>query len=165
MVWLRRIAETISALLFGAMFVFMIAGVAARYVFNTSIAWIDELVVVFFLWSIFWTSALVIRNTEHVSFDILYEHLSLNGRRWLIAIGFGAVGLLFLACLPTVVDYILFLRRESTPVLRLRLDVIYSCFALFLAAAAVRLLFQAGRMFSKSWKSDVTASQPSVPLE
>ena len=45
---------------------------------------------------------------------------------------------LFAAALPGAIGYILFLWREHTPVLQLRLDFVYSCFGIFLVACVVR---------------------------
>jgi TRAP-type C4-dicarboxylate transport system permease small subunit len=48
------------------------------------------------------------------------------------------VGGIFLYALPGTVDYILFLWREKTPVLQLRLDYVYACFGIFAATVPIR---------------------------
>lgn len=152
MIVLRRAAEAVAAALFLAMFALMIAGVAARYLFAQPIAWIDEAVALAFLWSIFWTAALVVRPREQVAFDLLDLALPPAGRRAMAVVASLAVGSLFLWALPEVVDYVAFLWRERTPVLQWRLDRVFACFPLFLAAAALMLLARAGRLLGRSWR-------------
>jgi len=55
------------------------------------------------------------------------------------------VALALLAALPKLWNYISFLWRERTPALQWRLDYVYACFALFIAAAALRFAWEAVR--------------------
>ena len=55
------------------------------------------------------------------------------------------VAVAFLAALPKLWNYIGFLWRERTPALQWRLDYVYACFALFIAAAALRFAWEAVR--------------------
>ena len=55
--------------------------------------------------------------------------------------------------LPGSLDYILFLNRERTPVLDLRLDFVYSCFGLFLIAVVVRSAWAAIGLVGPRWRS------------
>jgi TRAP-type C4-dicarboxylate transport system permease small subunit len=152
---LGRAAELVSAALFFAMFVLMVAGVVARYGFNAPIVWIDETVLLLFLWTIFWTGAFVVREREMVVFDLLFAVISPRARRVLAFVASGAVGLLFLVALPYCYSYIAFLWREKTSVLEVRLDLLYMCFPLFLAAAAIRLLLHAWRLTRPQWREQV----------
>ena len=61
------------------------------------------------------------------------------------------VGGLLAASLPGAVDYTAFLWRERTPVLLWRLDVIYACFVVFMAAVLVRLLARLMRLLGPGW--------------
>jgi hypothetical protein len=65
------------------------------------------------------------------------------------------VGGLFLWALPNVIDYILFLWRERTPVLLLRLDIVYSCFGLFVVAVVVRSVAELIRLVRPGWRRHV----------
>jgi TRAP-type C4-dicarboxylate transport system permease small subunit len=152
---MRRIAEGVAALLFAAMFGVFVYGVAMRYVLRAPVSWSDEVTVVLMLWSLFWTAGLVLREREHVAVDLVYAGLPPGGRRLLgLAAGLG-FGVLFLAALPTTADYILFLWRERTSALGWRLDIVYACFVLFMAAVAARLLFQAWRLAGARWREHV----------
>jgi TRAP-type C4-dicarboxylate transport system permease small subunit len=139
----RKAAAAVSALLVAAIFCAVIVGVARRYVFGAPLVWIDELTVVLFIWAIFWTAAFVVPLREHVAFDLVVNTLPQRGRRALHAFSFALVGVSLLAALPGVVDFIQFLWRERTPALQWRLDYVYSIFAIFIAAAAIRFLYAA----------------------
>ena len=121
----------------------MIVGVARRYVFGAPLVWIDELTVMLFIWAIFWTAAFVVPLREHVAFDLVVNTLPQRGRRALHAFSYALVGVALLAALPGIVNFIQFLWRERTPALQWRLDYVYSIFALFIAAAAIRFLYAA----------------------
>jgi len=102
------------------------------------LAWADEVSVILFIWIIFIANGYLMRERQQISFDIIYRNLSEQGRRRAEIVRLALVGGLFAAALPGAVDYVLFLWRERTPVLEWRLDVVYFCFALYMAAICVR---------------------------
>jgi hypothetical protein len=65
------------------------------------------------------------------------------------------VGGLFLWGLPSVVDYILFLWRERTPVLGLRLDFVYSCFGLFVVVIVIRSAWTLVELVRPGWRRSI----------
>lgn len=142
---MRRLAAAISALLVAAVFTAVLVGVARRYLFGAPLVWIDELTVVLFIWGIFWTAAFVVPLREHVAFDLAFNALPGRARRAVRAFSYALVGTALLAVLPGIVNFIQFLWRERTPALQWRLDFVYACFALFIAAAALRFLYEAVR--------------------
>jgi TRAP-type C4-dicarboxylate transport system permease small subunit len=142
---MRRLAAAISALLVAAVFTAVLVGVARRYLFGAPLVWIDELTVVLYIWGIFWTAAFVVPLREHVAFDLAFNALPGRARRALRAFSYALVGTALLAILPGIVNFIQFLWRERTPALQWRLDFVYACFALFIAAAALRFLYDAFR--------------------
>ena len=142
---MRRAAAAISALLVAAVFLCIVVGVVRRYVFGAPLVWIDELATVLFIWAIFWTGGLVVATREHVAFDLLLGALPPRAadRVWRGACL--VVGVALLAALPKLWGFISFLWRERTPALQWRLDWVYACFALFIAAAALRFAWEAVR--------------------
>lgn len=143
--FLRRAAAAGSALLVAAVFVAILTGVARRYVFGVPLVWIDELSTVLFVWSIFWTGACVLGLREHVSFDLVHKALPARVADLLWRAVCVLVAIAFLAALPKLWNYIGFLWRERTPALQWRLDYVYACFALFIAAAGLRFAWEAVR--------------------
>ena len=135
---MQRAASAVSGLLVAAIFLAVVLGVVRRYVFGAPLVWIDELATVLFIWTIFWSGALVVGIREHVSFDLLHEALPPRAAQLLWRVACFAMAVALLAALPKLWGYIAFLWRERTPALQWRLDFVYSCFALFIAAAGLR---------------------------
>lgn len=150
-------AELVSAAMFAAIFAIFIAAIAARYLFNRPLPWADELNVILLLWMTFWTGAVVTRDREHVVFDLVYERLGGQGKRTMLLAGALAFGALFAAAFPTIWGYVAFLWRERTSALEWRLDYVYSCFALFVAATVLRLAWNAALLCGRHWRRVVAA--------
>jgi TRAP-type C4-dicarboxylate transport system permease small subunit len=140
---MKRAAAAVSALLVAAVLAAVLVGVARRDLFGAPLVWIDELSVVLFIWCIFWTAALVVPLGEHVAFDLVFNSLPSRARKVVTIVSCVLVGAALLAALPSITNFILFLWRERTPALQWRLDYVYFCFALFIAAAALRFLYLA----------------------
>jgi len=89
----------------GTVFVLFIYGVAMRYLFNRPISWVDEAVTVLMVWSVLWTAALNLRWSEHISFDVVFIHVSARSQRLMLLVVCTLFVLLMLAALPGMVDY------------------------------------------------------------
>jgi TRAP-type C4-dicarboxylate transport system permease small subunit len=148
-IFVRRTAAAAAgagaALLIGAVFVAILLGVARRYLFGAPLVWIDELTTVLFVWTIFWTGAFVLGVREHVSFDLVHQALPprVAGFLWRTVCLIVAVALLL--ALPKLWNFVTFLWRERTPALQWRLDYVYACFVVFVAAAGLRFAWEAVR--------------------
>ena len=149
---MRKAADAVAALLVAGVFVAILIGVARRYVLGAPLVWIDELAAVFFLWTIFWSGAFVVRPHEHVAFDLAYQAVPEGARRWLALAAAALVGLALLAALPKLGGYIAFLWRERTPALQWRLDYVYACFTLFIAASGVWFTTRAVNLARRRWR-------------
>jgi TRAP-type C4-dicarboxylate transport system permease small subunit len=124
----------------------------SRYVFNAPIGWTLEACLVSYLWLVFWACAFMIRSREHVSFSMLIDALPEGGRRGLLLASSLATLVLLLWGLPGTVDWIAFMRIESTPDLDLRLDLVFAIFGVFMAAAALRAGLAAWRLLGRRWR-------------
>src|SRR3954453_7751104 len=105
---MRRAAEFVAALLFGAIVVTFGANIMARYVFSRPIIWADELVVVLLLWVTFLTAAFVTQEREQVIFDLVYERFGPRGRRAILIAGSTVLVAILAAALPAILSYTLF---------------------------------------------------------
>ena len=65
------------------------------------------------------------------------------------------IGGIFAVALPGSLDYIRFLWREHTPVLNLPLDLVYSCFGIFLIAVIVRAVVSAVKLLGPRWQDQI----------
>lgn len=152
---LRQLATVITTLLFAAIFLIFMFAIVMRYIVHQPVAWADELNLILLLWVMFLGGALVLRDKEHVAFDIAWNAAPPRGRRAMgivAALGFGA---LFLAALPGTWSYITFLWRERTTVLEWRLDLVYSCFLLFFVSVIVRFGASLVRLLGPQWRDEV----------
>ena len=153
--WYRRLAEAVSTLSMGVVFSLFIYGVGMRYLLNRPISWTDEAVTVLMVWSVLWTGAFVLRWSEHISFDIVFVNLAPKRQRLMLLVGNLAFVILMFAALPGMVDYTLFLWREKTDMLEMRLDFVYAIFPIFFMAIVVRQLLSLWRLMSSSWQDEL----------
>src|SRR6185437_12345745 len=109
--------------------------------------------VILFIWIVFWANAFLVPDKAQITFDLVYRPLPDNAKRAFALARLVLVGGIFVWALPGSLDYILFLWREKTPVLELRLDYIYSCFGLFLIAAIVRTIVGTVGLIGPRWRS------------
>jgi TRAP-type C4-dicarboxylate transport system permease small subunit len=144
----RQLAEGVAALAFAILFFAFIVQVVSRYVFNAPVSWTLELCSISYVWVVFWSSGVLVPEKRHIAFDVLYHWFPPRARRWVAIFLTACLGLAYLAALPGVLAYVHYLRRRSTMLLHLRLDLVYACFAIFLVAvivgAAIRLRGLAG---------------------
>lgn len=153
--WYKRLAEAVSTLSMGVVFVLFIYGVGMRYLLNRPVSWTDEAVTVLMVWSVLWTGAFVLRWSEHISFDIVFVNLAPERQRQMLLVGNLAFVILMFAALPGMVDYTLFLWREKTDMLEMRLDFVYAIFPIFFIAIVVRQLLSLWRLMSSSWQDEL----------
>lgn len=144
--WIRRRAENIVAAMLAIMFVAFIIQIASRYFFNFPIGWSSELSVVAWLYMVLIGSALWLKESEEIRFDLVSGSLGPRGRR-VIGIIVAAVGLvLFAMSFPATWTYVTFMKVESSSYLKVRLDILYSVYLLFAAAIIVRYAWDVWRM-------------------
>ena len=67
----------------------------------------------------------------------------------------GIVLVAFVAALPGVADYVAFMRIERSATLRIRIDVLYACIVIFLAAAALAAAWRLWRLAGRHWAEEL----------
>lgn len=134
----RSFAEIVAVGLLTAMFAAFLLQIFMRYVVNQPLGWTSEACVILYIWAVFWTAAFLLDEREHITFSMLYDSLSPRPRWVLSLIGHVVLGVAFAGSLPAVVDYITFMKIDSTPITDIRFDYVYSIFAVFVAAVAIR---------------------------
>lgn len=149
---LSRLAELISAAAFAAMFGAFMIQVVSRYIFNAPVSWSLEISSIGYIWVVFFTCNILLHERQHIIFDVLYQRFPLRWRRLVGVVNTATLGLIFLAALPTTLEYIGFLGRRKTMILKLPLDIIYSCFAIFMIAVIVGAILRIRRLYSISWQ-------------
>ncbi|KGF70323.1 hypothetical protein LL06_05995 [Hoeflea sp. BAL378] len=155
--WLLRVGEAVAALMMAAMFLTFILQIAVRYSAKldwlgkafpllepSRYGWTLEFCLALWVWIVFWGAAFVVRERDHVTFDIVYGHVHPRLRRWFAILGGSAVciGLLWSVEPTWSKFFILRLKKTATlgPVLGdwVRMRDIYSIYVVFLIVVAAR---------------------------
>jgi TRAP-type C4-dicarboxylate transport system permease small subunit len=148
---LRRAAEIVSAALFAAMFFAFVLQVVSRYVFDAPISWTLEVCSISYIWIVFFAGATIVRPQQHITFDMLYGALPPGWQRLFAIFTTGCVLILFVICLPGTVEYVHFVSRKATLILDLRLDLVYSCFLIFMIGTIAFSALRLRVLFSRRW--------------
>ena len=135
----NRVAEILGVAALGAIVITIFANAAGRYVFNASIIWAEELVLLLVPWLAMTGVFLSVRRGTMIRIDYFFEKLPLGIRRPL-----GPLGHLFSACILTFmagisVQYILLFGSDRA--LYLEIPRSYSSSALVVGGFASALAF------------------------
>lgn len=153
-IW-KTFAEGVAAISFAVMFFAFILQVVSRYLFNAPISWTLELCSIGYIWVVFWTCDILVSERQQIVFDVIYNWFKPGPRRWLAIFNTGCLGLVFLAAIPGVLDYIRFLGRRTTMLLHIRMDLTYSCFAIFMIAVVVGAAIRIRRLSGAKWQQSL----------
>ncbi|RMD91355.1 MAG: TRAP transporter small permease subunit [Alphaproteobacteria bacterium] len=161
---LRKLAEAAAAAMMATIFVVFVLQVVIRYTARmvwlrdifpfldpNLYGWTEEFARLLWVWLVFWSAAFVVRESDHVRFEILHEHVSPRVRRWLIVVSGLTIGLALLASLGPTWEKFYILRLKKTATLSalfgdwIRVRHIYLIYPLFLVAVGGRYLWAVWR--------------------
>lgn len=132
--------RALLALLLAAMAALVFGNVVARYLFNASFGWVEELTRYMMIWLAYLGAGLALRHGNHVAVMLLVEALPSLPARVLRAL-VAAVMLGFLAALTWIgLDYAEFARTQRTPVLQWSAGLLYLAIPAGSALMALHLL-------------------------
>jgi len=157
---LSRYAEWVSVGMFIGIFGLFVVSVFQRYVLVRPVNWVDEVILILFLWSTFLTEALVLREREQVTFDVIWDVAGPRARRAIGLLAAAMVAAIFILAAPTIWSYVTFLWREKTNALEWRLDWVYSCFLIYWLAVIVRSMDKLLVLSSARWPEHVRDVAP-----
>ena len=135
--WWQARADDVAVGLLTAMFLAFVLQITARYVINYPLPWTLELSLTMWLWTVFWGSALCLRNKDHIAFDMLNNHVRPGLRRVFAGISALAIIVAMLASLPATWDWVSFLTIKKSATLRIPLAYVFSLFLLFMLGTIV----------------------------
>lgn len=135
--WWQARADDVAVILLSAMFVAFVLQITARYVINYPLPWTQELSLTMWLWTVFWGSALCLRNKDHIAFDMIYNHVGAGTRKVFGIISSLAIIVAMLVSLPATWDWVSFLTIKKSATLRIPLAYVFSLFLLFMVASIV----------------------------
>jgi TRAP-type C4-dicarboxylate transport system permease small subunit len=139
--WLYHRAENVLAIMLAAMFAAFILQIIFRYVLNFPIGWTNEISVILWIWLVLWGAAFVIREEEEIRFDFFYAPAGPKARRIMFVSSAIVLVVLYAVSLPAVIDYVTFMKVESTSYLNIRFDWLFSIYVLFVVAVIIRYLW------------------------
>ena len=144
--WLHRRAENVAALMLAVMFSAFVIQIVFRYFLNFPVGWTSELSVVMWLWLVLFGAAFVVKESEEIRFDLI---VGAAGRRARLALGLVAAAallVLYAASLPASYAYVTFMKVEKTSYLKIRMDVLFSIYLVFLVAILARYAWLTWRL-------------------
>lgn len=136
--WLRRRADNIGVLLLSATFVIFILQIVSRYLFRQPLGWTLEACLLCWVWLVFWCSAFTLEDKDHVRFTIILDSASPLARRvFAFVAGICVIAALGISLWPTI-DFVQFMAIESTSLLKIRFDLVFSIYLIFSVAVMIR---------------------------
>lgn len=160
---LRRGGECVAIVCFATMFALFLVQIFARYILDRPLDWTQEACVILYIWGVFWTAAFLLKERDHVAFTVLYDIATPARRRLMAIVGTLAIGVAFLVDAPGALDYVRFMKIQSTPVLGLRFDWVFSIFIVFMAAVLVRAVLTLARLAGRRWREATGDAGPTGP--
>jgi TRAP-type C4-dicarboxylate transport system permease small subunit len=141
--WLARRAENVAAAMLAAMFVAFLLQIFFRYVAELPIGWTHELSAMLWVWLVLWGSAFVVTEKEEIRFDLLYGAVGPGTRRVMCVLTAAALVALYVVSFPAVFDYVTFMKVQSTAYMKVRFDLLFSIYIVFVVATVARYIWLA----------------------
>lgn len=155
--WMSARAENLLALLLLSMFVSFLLQIVFRYFLNLPVGWTVEWVSIAWLWGILFGYGFVVRETDVIHLDVLYDAMPRLVRRVFDVITGLVVAGVFAWTLPATWDYVDFMKIERTAYMRWPFNFVFFVYIPFAIAVIVRALMTA-------W-SGLTGSGPRFHIE
>ena len=152
-----RVTESVAAMMMAAIFAIFILQIVVRYILGsawvlqhlgqvidpTTFGWTLEAIMVLWIWTIFWGNAFIVREQDHVSFDILYHAVRPGLRKWFAIIGALAILAAVSMSIEPTWSKMKILRIKSSATLPVKMFPLYSVYFLFLAVVGLRHAWRA----------------------
>lgn len=158
-----RLTEGVAALMMAAIFCTFLIQIAVRYVVGADwfraqfgnvieaarFGWTVEFILVLWVWTIFWGNAFVVRDRDHVTFDIIYLWVRPGVRKWFVILGSVLIAVALWSSIAPTYDKMRLLRLKSSATLPVKMLPIYSIYFVFLAAVGLRYAWAAVQAFRR----------------
>lgn len=133
----------VAAGMLAAIFITFLIQIAARYVlthfgWKLELGWTIELNLTLWLWLVLFTCAFVLRERDHVKFDLIYSHVSPAKKRVFAVLAAGSIVVALVAAMPDTWDYVSFYKIKKSPTLRIRLNYVFVIYLVFAAVLILR---------------------------
>ena len=171
--WLTISVEFIAATLLSAMFLTFLLQILTRYVLQYPLGWTLELCLILWVWIVFFGCAFLVKEEDHVSFDIFYLATPRHIRKILSLIACAAIIIAMgFSLLPTL-DYIDWMKIRKTTTVRnpftdtkIPMRTIFSIYGIFMITLILRYTWrfiQITRKGSPDEDHDIARQEPEPP--
>ena len=135
----NQTVKIIAAILLAALFLTFLLQIFSRYVLNSPFGWTLELCRILWVWIVFFCCAFLVKEKDHVKFNLLYS-ASRGKTRFVMSIISCLAIILIMgwALLPTI-DYIDWMKMRKTSTVRfpltgekIKLSYIFSIYGIFM---------------------------------
>jgi len=115
---INEIIKIIAATMLAALFITFLLQIFSRYVLNSPFGWTLELCRILWVWIVFFCCAFLVKEKDHVKFNLLYSASS-NKAKFIMSIisCLAIVVILGWALIPTI-DYIDWMKMRKTSTVR-----------------------------------------------
>ena len=162
----NQTVKIIAAILLAALFLTFLLQIFSRYVLNSPFGWTLELCRILWVWIVFFCCAFLVKEKDHVKFNLLYSASREKTRFVMSIISCLAIILIMgWALLPTI-DYIDWMKMRKTSTVRfpltgekIKLSYIFSIYGIFMIsiifyyAVKLKYIIQTGRSGPKPKKT------------
>jgi C4-dicarboxylate transporter DctQ subunit len=139
--YFNQTSKIIAATLLAALFVTFLIQIFSRYVLNSPFGWTLELCRILWVWIVFFCCAFLVREKDHVKFNLIYSGSSNKSKYIMSIISCLAIILIMgWALLPTF-DYIDWMKMRKTSTVRfpltgekIKLSYIFSIYGVFMVS-------------------------------
>lgn len=147
--WFTTATECIAAAMLAAMFATFLLQIFSRYVMQTPFGWTLELCLILWVWVVFFGNAFIVRERDHVTFDIFYLAAPRRLRQVLALISAAAIAIGMIYAFAPTWDYIDWMKIRKTTTVKnpltgskIPLRDIFSVFAIFMIVVALRYVWR-----------------------
>lgn len=136
-------ANMVAAGMLAAIFVTFLIQIAARYLLTQfgiqlELGWTIELNLTLWLWLVLFACAFVLHERDHVKFDLIYSHGSMQRKRVFAVLSALSIVMALVAAMPDTWDYVSFYKIKKSPTMRIRLNYVFSIYLVFAGVIALR---------------------------
>lgn len=148
----RDIVELyLPAAAFILMFLVFVVQIFFRYVLRSPVAWAYEVTVSCYLWLVILGALYAMRDRSHVVFTLATDKMPLRWRAFCTFLGSLLIGVAFLWSFLPSLEFVDFMARQKTSVLKIGLNIVYAPyipFLLFMIGYMCRDLYLDFRVFT-----------------
>jgi len=144
-----------------ALFITFLLQIFSRYVLNSPFGWTLELCLILWLWIVFFGCSFIVRDRDHVTFDILYYAVPRKIRYFFSLVSIlGLILIMSWAFLPTI-DYIDWMKMRKTTTVeipflgnKIPLKYIFSIYGIILLSIIIQYAWKIKKLLKNQINLD-----------